>query len=267
MSSKIGTITLPEQARSLRNEINNFQDWLSSRVELNQIPLYDLKIYSRDIDELIDKLEAKKSLFDKKTFTFKSRPVLKVKSTIQTVKPEQEQLQEQKKLTQKQTLENIRNYKMVLEVSDNDDHNIYIKNIENSIILIEKSVKTLTLEDIKNSIILADSETFIFTNNLTDSILQGSCQQLRVHNTHNSIINVNITSGMNRFVIEDSNNLYVFNRKGLEVDDFNHPSINLANNPHILISSKYKLDPKCLDQFPNGLIDSEQLKKLFLSVI
>lgn len=267
MSRKIETITSPEEAKSLRNEINDFQDWLSSRMELNQVPLYDLKTYSKDIDDLIDKLETKKLSFSKKTFTFKSRPILNVESTFQKAKPGQQPLQKQKKLIQKQSLENVKNYKMVLEISENDDHNIYIKNIESSIILIEKLVKTLTLENIKNSIILADSETFIFTNGLTESILQGSCQQLRVHNTHDSIINMKITSGMNRFVIEDSDKLYVFNRSGLEVDDFNCPGVNITNNPHIMISSKYKLDPKCLDQFSNGLIDSERLKTLFLSLI
>lgn len=132
-------------------------------------------------------------------------------------------------------IENINDEKKTYEI---EKKNLLISTITNSILKIVflKNLYSFSIyiKNIKNSVIYLKSKSTISVIGLKNVILILSCQQLRIHNTQNSIFMLE-NFNCEKIVIENSSGLKMGNynknnnNNKLQIDDFNHPT-NLKKN-------------------------------------
>ncbi|VEU19731.1 DEKNAAC100325 [Brettanomyces naardenensis] len=207
-------------------EINNLKNWVSDRVKLSQIPQFDLKEYSQAIKDLVLQYDTKKGRFMERKFKFKHTPhsdLAESRGVLGRGGAGGGDAEVANSLS-KQTYGNLSaEYVRIEEGSGN----IYLKGLSNCTVYIPESrpVSSVTLEDCTDTIFKVHSDTFIFISNLVRCIVRGSCQQLRVHDSHHDILGISIQNELNRFIIENCGQLQVIDyHEGVTVDDFSCPN-------------------------------------------
>lgn len=88
-----------------------------------------------------------------------------------------------------------------IEIDQNESDNMRLMNLTNCGIVVKATLKTIYFNNIKNcKIVLFPVENSIFGDGITDSTINCTAQQIRIHHTNNTQFNIFVSSSM---IIED----------------------------------------------------------------
>ncbi|QPG76609.1 hypothetical protein FOA43_004001 [Brettanomyces nanus] len=240
-----------DQLQLLAENINLLKDWISDKAEQSKVPSYNLKEYSKSIKDLILQYELKKSSFMPKSFKFKHRPVSDLADKRVVLNEQQEVLNTAMRSFAVPTLSNITDKFLYLESGAG---NVYFKGLRSCTVDISpsRSVSSITLEDCEYTIFRLHSEAFIFLTNINNCLLKASCQQLRVHDTHQTFLDVSIETDTNHIVIENSDQLQIVESgSNFTVDDFNRPNQDTDSDSNYKLVSCQKYEHTIADYYQN----------------
>ena len=234
-----------DNLRPIINEIINLKAWLSNASQSHKIPTYDLKLYIRSLQNLVLQYDEAKAAFIDKKFRFSHTPETDLVDEDDETMSSLGNKGSDSTDVYTATLDETRQKMLIL---DKASGNIYIRNISDSIICLPKeaNINSVTLERCRNTILVLHSDTFLFIDGHVDCLVTGSCQQLRVHNTSNSILDITINSASNRLIIENCNLLQIVRQNPhLTVDDFSRPeqsddSVNTNQNFHFVSPNRFE---------------------------
>mgnify|MGYP003365709696 CR=1 FL=1 len=227
-----------DNLRLVMSDIIDLQVWLSNTSQSSKMPAYELKLYTRSLQNLVLQYDETKAKFINKKFKFSHTPQTDLTQSKNTNDQINDKASKGNDIYTA-TLDGIQQKRIIL---DKASGNVYIRNISDSVISLPKNldINSVTIEKCTDSILILHSNTFLFIDSLVDCLVIGSCQQLRVHNTHSSILNITITSTSNRLIIENCNDLGIVKENPhLTVDDFRRPnqpdiSTNTDENFHFI---------------------------------
>lgn len=191
-------------------KITNLAQWVADQKQLGSIPSYDLKEYTNSVQQLTLDYDDKKKQFVQIKFRFSHEPKsdLEPTGTLQSTGEDQ---------FDKPLYHDRENE--YLQV--NETGNIFLKNLHSCTVVIPRAA-SIALESCTGCLFEMHSISFIFVFKLTDSILTGTSQQLRIHDSAGDVVAIQMT-GANRIIIENCQTLQVVSY-GSTVDDFDHPN-------------------------------------------
>ncbi|KAH3664149.1 hypothetical protein OGAPHI_004863 [Ogataea philodendri] len=204
---------------AIRGEINNLKNWVSGLVETSAISMYDLKIHTKSIDDLVFELDSKKRTYNQRRFKFSfkpekaTRPSIK-SNTVSTLGAPT--LQDVSRINQK---------------VGKSHENVYVDSISNSVVVIpaDGSAGAITLKNCTNCVFFVDSSSFVYLEGISSCVVVGKAHQLRIHKTVASYIDTQIQSELNKIIIEESNQLIFVDHNSVKVEDFSHPALPSPN--------------------------------------
>ncbi|GMF02264.1 hypothetical protein B5S28_g1806 [[Candida] boidinii] len=263
----------------------------------NDIPSYDLKFYSNTINELTANLnktlttinrrfnDSNKSAYDNgdqfwvKKFYFRNKPPKKLQNdNLDTVDTTGKELHDSDITTNAliPTLSGVNNQRVFIDQKITTE-NVFIKDMQKSIIEIPKLEKTDTINnlnsvhliDISDSIVILNAKTYVLIENLQNCVIIGTSQQFRIHNCNNCKFALDVNKKIakhRRIIIENCDNLKIFKLSNVIinnvpisstptdfviVDDFNFQNSENIENPHFTYVDE-KLDLSNLGNLPYG---------------
>lgn len=281
ITDEISDIKSKSQIDEVQLKIRNLENFISENT--SSIPPLELKYYTDEIKSLNETLTQRRNGFQK-VFSFKSKRM--------RLKPIHDNFQNTSTLSDSNGVHkapdklhnNISNINLLSEIENqnrltyenitdkhliikNSTQHVFLQNVKNSIIQIQKANCSIHVENSVNLILLVDTNGPLMINHLSSFVLSGECHQLRLHDSHNGDISIKIMS--KELILERCNTLrFFFDDLNVKINDFSSPnqqikSPNYEVEPLQNFTKKNILESKKLDNFLDALVH-EILQKLNL---
>ncbi|ODQ79451.1 hypothetical protein BABINDRAFT_26651, partial [Babjeviella inositovora NRRL Y-12698] len=139
---------------------------------------------------------------------------------------------------------------------------MYVTDLSQCIISAPGPVGSIHVKNVTQAIVSLVSDGPVFIHDFTDAILIVKCHQLRVHNTKNVKLFMDV--GSKRAIIEQCSaltvGLYPGSQNMVEIDDFSWPTKNQAN-PHYDFSTESP-NYNWVDSIGDGSLSPEVVRRL-----
>ncbi|ODV85216.1 hypothetical protein CANARDRAFT_160567 [[Candida] arabinofermentans NRRL YB-2248] len=209
IAKEFGLLQTVDELQLIRSKIFHLKAWLAERSDRGQVAPYDLKKYSRSIDQYVLKLDDKRTSLQKRKFRFTIRP-----PTVSNDKEPPISASGSKKIWDAGVGRDE-------AIGGGGAKTVHLKDKSYETIRIP-SAASITLENCTSCVFELSSQSFLFVTNCNGCAIKGDSQQVRVHDTKETLIDINITSPIKRLVLERCSSIYIVRSQQLTVDDFSN---------------------------------------------